>query len=203
MGVFITTSIISYYHLKDKIKNQIISNIFLISYFSIVIKALTGNYGANFGGFLTSITLFLMLIYLSLFNRKINKKTIFSLLAIGTLILISNLYLDMKNNTGSHAGSLIERINILGFYEFVDMIIIKVKQLMYMTIVPPWSIAFLAQIYFVIYSFKEMKNKLEPISVKFALMFITSFIVLLINDTGVVAFVYMNTYLMSKILEER
>ena len=203
MGVFITTSIISYYFLKDKFKSQAGSNIFLLAYFSVIIIALTGRFGANFGGFLTSITLFLMLIYLSLFNRKINKKTILSLLAIGLVILASNLYLDMKNNTGSHAGSLIERINILGFYEFIDMIIIKLKQLMYMTIAPPWSIAFLAQTYFIIASFKAIKNKVKTIPVSLVVMFITSFVVLLINDTGVVAFVYMNTYLTSKILEER
>lgn len=203
MGVFIVTSIISYYFFKDKIKSEIMSNIFLVAYFLVIIIALTGRFGANFGGFLTSITLFLMLIYLSLFNRKINKKTILSLLGIGLLILVSNLYLDMKNDSGSHAGNLIERINILGFYEFIDMIFIKVKQLIYMTVVPPWSLAFLAQSYFVIASFKSMKRQEKPIALGSVVIFITSFLVLLINDTGVVAFVYMNTYLMSKILEER
>lgn len=203
MGVFIVTSIITYYYFKDKIKNRGISVVFLLSYFSLVIVSLTGNFGANFGGLLTGIALFLILIYLLLFNRKIDKKTIISLLAIGGLILVSNLYLDMKNEHGSHAGNLVERISILGSYELIDMIIKKVKQLLYMIVVPPWSIGFLAQVYFIAFRLKDMKRKVKIIPVKFIVMFITSFIVLLVNDTGVVAFVYMNTYLINDILKER
>lgn len=203
MGVFIVTSIITYYYVKDKIKDRGTSIVFLLSYFSLVIIALTGNFGANFGGLLTAIALFLILIYLLLFNKKIDKKTVISLLAIGGFILVSNLYLDMKNETGSHAGNLIERISILGGFELIDMIIKKVKQLLYMIVVPPWSIGFLAQIYFITFMLKDMKNGLKTIPLKFIVMFITSFIVLLVNDTGVVAFVYMNTYLISNILKER
>lgn len=202
MGVLIVTSIISYYFLKDRFNNTQMSNIFLIIYFAIVIISLTGNYGANFGGFLSSIALFLILLYLCIFNRKVNKKTILSLLATGILIFIVNIYLDMRNETGSHAGDLFERINLLGFYEFVDMISKKVKQLLYMTVIPPWSIGFLAQNYFIVSKFKSIKNKMKVIPTKFIVMFITSFIVLIINDTGVVAFVYMNTFLISNILEE-
>lgn len=202
MGVLIVTSIIVYYEFKNRIKHDNISNIFLIVYFPIVIVSLSGGFGANFGGFLASISVFLILLYLSLFNRKINKKTIVSLVAIGILILVSNLYMDMKNDMGSHAGNLIERINLLGFYEFVDMIIKKVKQLIYMTLVPPWSIAFLTQVYVILFKFKEIKHLNRHIPIELIVMFISSLIVLLINDTGVVAFVYMNMYLISKIIEE-
>lgn len=202
MGVFITTSIILYYSLKNKFRSKKISNIFLISYFFIIIIALTGNYGANFGGFLTTIVLFLILLYLSLFNKRLNKKTILSLLSIGILILVFNLYLDMNNENGSHAGGLIERINILGLYEFIDMIIKKVRQLLYMVIVPPWSIGLLSQVSFFIFKFKKNKTVLKAIPIEFLVMFITSIVVLLVNDTGVVAFVYMNIYLINNILED-
>ena len=69
MGVFIVTSIITYHYFKDKIKDRGASIVFLLSYFSLVIIALTGNFGANFGGLLTAIALFLILIYLLLFNK--------------------------------------------------------------------------------------------------------------------------------------
>ena len=203
MGVFIVTSIITYYYFKDKIKGKTMSVMFLLAYFLLVIMALTGGYGANFGGLLTGIALFLILIYLLICNRKMDKRTMFSLLAIGGLILVWNLYLDMKNETGSHAGNLIERVSILGGFELVDMIIKKVKQLLYMMVVPPWSVGFLSQIYLISSRLKDMKKEVKPISLKFIVMFITSFIVLLVNDTGVVAFVYMNTYLISNILKER
>lgn len=203
MGVLIVTSIIVYYSVKDRIKDKKRANIFLMIYFPIVIIALTGNFGANFGGFLTSIAVFLILLYLSLFDREINKKTVLSLLAVGLFILIFNLYLDMKDESGSHAGDLIERINILGFYELVDMIIKKIKQLLYMMVMPPWNIGFLTQIYFVTCKFKDIKKSEKTVPIRFIVMFVASFIALLINDTGVVAFVYMNTYLIKNVLEER
>ncbi len=202
MGVLIATSIVTYYFVKDKLKSQKMSNIFLIIYFSVVIISLTGNFGANFGGFLSSIALFLMLLYLSRSNRKINKKTVLSLFGVGTLILVISIYLDMKSANGSHAGALFERINLLGFNEFTDMIGKKIKQLLYMTLIPPWSIGFLVQVYFISHKFKSMKSKMNTIPIKFIIMFITSFIVLVINDTGVVAFIYMNIYLISNILLE-
>lgn len=204
MGVLIVTSIITYYFLKDRFKSKKASNIFLIIYLTIVILSLTGNYGANFGGFLSSIALFLILLYLCLFDRKINKKTVLSLLGIGIIIFVFNMYLDIKSETGSHAGDLFERINLLGFYELIDMIVTKLKQLIYMMVIPPWSIGFLAQMYFIVRKFKSIKHKKKLIPIKFIVMFITSFIVLIVNDTGIVAFAYMNTYLISNlILEER
>lgn len=202
MGVLIVTSVIVYYQVKNLTKRENSSNLFLIIYFPIVILALSGGFGANFGGFLTSISVLLILLYQSLFNRKINKKTIISLLAIGILILVSNLYVDIKNDIGSHAGNLIERISLLGFYEFIDMIIKKVKQLLFMLIVPPWSLAFLAQIYIILFKFREIKKFQKNIPMEFVVMFISSLIALLINDTGVVAFMYMNIYLINKIIEE-
>ena len=143
-----------------------------------------------------------MLLYLSRSNRKINKKTVLSLFGVGTLILVISIYLDMKSANGSHAGALFERINLLGFNEFTDMIGKKIKQLLYMTLIPPWSIGFLVQVYFISHKFKSMKSKMNTIPIKFIIMFITSFIVLVINDTGVVAFIYMNIYLISNILLE-
>lgn len=202
MGVLIVTSIILYYSVKGKIKDKRISNIFLMLYFTTIIIALTGSFGANFGGFLTSIVVFLILLYLSLFDRKMNKKTVLSLLGVGLLILVFNLYLDMKDESGSHAGDLIERINILGFYELIDMIIKKLKQLCYMMIMPPWNIGFLTQLYFIRCKFKEIKEIKRIVPIKFIVMFVASSVALLINDTGVVAFVYMNTYLINNVLEE-
>ena len=203
MGVLIVTSIMVYYLIKDKIRDKKKSNIFIAFYFPIVIIALSGSFGANFGGFLTSILVFLILLYLSLFDRKMNKKTLLSLLFIGVLILICSLYLDMKGEDGSHAGDLVERINILGIHELVDMIVKKIKQLVYMMIIPPWNIGFITQIYLIISKFKHIKKNHKEVSIKFIVMFIASFIALLINDTGVVAFVYMNTYLINSVLEER
>ena len=203
MGVLIVTSIISYYFLKDKFKSNRSSNVFLIVYLTTIIISLTGSYGANFGGFLSSIALFLILLYLSLFDSKINKKTVLSLLGIGILIFIFNMYLDVKSETGSHAGDLFERIRLLGFYELIDIIVTKLRQLLYMIIIPPWSIGFIAQMYFIIRKFKSIKQQNRVIPIKFIVMLITSFIVLVINDTGIVAFVYMNIYLIDNLLEER
>ncbi|AFS77705.1 hypothetical protein Curi_c06320 [Gottschalkia acidurici 9a] len=198
MGVLMITSAITYFFVRDILKNSIISNIFLISYIPIVIISLSGRFGANFGGYLTSIALFLVLIYLSILNKKANKKSLLTLIAIGIGILCVNLYFDIRNDAGSHAGKLLERVRLLGYYEFIDMIIKKLKQLIYMTIVPPWCIIFISQIYFMIKKFRQIeRSKLT----KGLTMFIISIVALIVNDTGVVAFVYMNAYLIGLMIE--
>jgi len=207
MGVLLVTSIITFFTINKKVNHKATSILALIIYFPIIIVALSGRYAANFGGLLTSIVLFLILLYTTIFDRKITKKNMVALIAIGCSILIINLYLDINAPSGSHAGSLFTRIMTLGFFEFIDMIVKKIKQLTLMTISPPWSIIAIIQVFFVrkflikrgeltqdtkLYSKETIEN--------LYIIFITSIVVLLLNDTGVVAFVYMNVYLVCQLI---
>lgn len=207
MGVLLITSIITFFALKRRIDNKIISLLILIVYYPIVIFALSGRYGANVGGYLTSIALFLMLIYTMLFNKKISKKNLLVLIGIGFGIFAFNLYFDFNSVSSSHAGSLVARIKILGYYELIDMFIKKVKQLLLMSIAPPWSIIFISQIYYIRRVFAHGEELLRKgryedsyMVKKLYIMFVISFVAFIINDTGVVAFVYMNTYLIAHLI---
>jgi len=204
MGVLLVTSIISYFAFKNRIKNKLVVILALIIYFLIIITALSSGFGANMGGYLTSIAIFLMMLYVVLFNKRMNIKNFLLLLGIGVAIFFINIYIDLNSTSISHTGSLINRINILGFSELYEMIMKKAKQLLLMIIVPPWSIIFGCQIYFVMRFYRERRifieerRLIEPDVVKkIFIIFATSVVALVINDTGVIAFVYINTYLIT------
>lgn len=205
MGVLIATAIIVFFELKELFPNHVPSGVALI-YFIIVIIALSGGHGANVGGYITSIVLFLILIYITLFGQNKNKKNLFLLMAIGIIILGINLYFDINSINSSHAGGLIERIRIFGFSELIYIFTVKIKQLLIISILPPWSIILLSQIFFVRRFFKEERGFFKDINEtgiesfeKYCIIFIASFVAFIINDTGAVAFTYINTYLIASL----
>ncbi|RKD31216.1 hypothetical protein [Thermohalobacter berrensis] len=207
MGVLLSTSIIGYFSLREKIENSIIKNSILFLYFPLVILSLSNRYGANFGGFLGAITAFLMIIYIIIFGAKLEEKNFLLLASIGVVIFLFNIYFDVNNAEKTHIGNLIERINLNGLNEFVTVFISKIKQFMFMIVIPPWSIIFLGQLYFIIKIYKSEKGLLFKIKDIYPeimkgmyVVFITSVVVLFMNDTGVISFVYMNTYLISIII---
>lgn len=205
MGVLIATSIITFYKLK-KIVSKYIPSWLALFYFPIVIIALSGRYGANVGGYITSIVLFLILIYTTLFDSKKDKKGILVLIGIGIIILGVNLYIDINSVNTSHAGSLVQRIKIFGINELFYIITIKLKQLLMMSILPPWNIIILSQIVFLRRFYKEKRKFIKHIIEtdvetfkKYCIMFIVSIVAFIINDTGAVAFTYINTYLIASL----
>ncbi len=208
MGILIATGIITFSCLKRKICNIVVSTIALCLYFPIIIIALSERYATNFGGYLTSIAAFLMLFYMVFLKEKVNKRNILVLCAIGFGIFLLGFVLKVGNNSAGHAESLYQRISILGIYELVDMIKKKIKQLLLIAISPPWSIVILGQIYFfkkflagerkIIEKVKANKeNKYNEILI----IIITSIFAFLLNDTGAVAFVYMNTYVIAILID--
>ena len=207
MGVLLATAIIGYFYICERIKNKDISNLILLGYIFINIIALSGQFGANFGGYLTSIALLLMMIYSIILKQKINKRTVLVLLAIGIGVFLTNFYIDIQSASSSHGGNLISRIAILGIGELTDMIIVKAKQLLFMAIIPPWSIIYIAQIYFIKTYYRRYNDLIKGIKVKRPevvkegfILFFTSIVAFFINDTGVIAFVYMNAYLITFII---
>ncbi|WIV11602.1 hypothetical protein [Proteiniborus sp. MB09-C3] len=205
MGVLIVTSIITFYKLKGWLSNYVPSSLALL-YFGVVIIALSGRHGANVGGYITSIILFLILIYSTLFGRNKDKKGMLFLIGIGIIIFGVNLYIDINSANTSHAGSLIERIKFFGFNELMYILTVKLKQLLIISILPPWSIIILFQILFLRRFYKDEKKFIKHITEidiesfeKYCIMFIVSIIAFIINDTGAVAFSYINTYLIASL----
>lgn len=207
MGILLVTSIITFFWMKKKIRNKVASTILLILYFPIVILALSGNYATNFGGYLTSIALFVMLLYTTVFNKRLNKKNLLVLIIIGSIVFLISFMAELGSPSKGHAKSLFFRIETLGIYELINMVIKKIKQLVLTAISPPWNIAFLSQIYFIrkfVLNEKalilKIKKKDPEKIIELSAIFISSIFVFALNDTGVTAFVYMNTYLLKELV---
>lgn len=206
MGILLVTSITTFFWIKKKIKNKLALTIGLVTYFSVVILALSDYYGSNFGGYLTSIVLFFMLLY-TILNKRGTKKNLFILITIGIGIFIISFLGELGNPTAGHVKNLIFRVETLGIYEVVDMVTKKIKQLVLTVISPPWSIVFYCQIYFIrkfILNRKvliqRVKEKEADIGLELFIILISSIFVFVLNDTGIVAFVYMNTYLIAQLI---
>ncbi|MTI68658.1 MAG: hypothetical protein FH751_00185 [Firmicutes bacterium] len=206
MGILLATSCVCYLNFKKIIKNKGINLLFLLVYMGIIILTLSSRYGANVGGYLSAIVLFFIIIYFNFFYNKLDTKTIIVLLTFGGLIFLLNVYIDMISESKSHLGLLFTRINSFGFIELSEIFFRKIKQLFMMIIVPPWSIILVCQMYFIIKFLKNkkliaiLKKEYFNTYLKIIIIFSTSLIALLINDTGVISFMYMNIYTLALIV---
>lgn len=205
MGVLLATSVITFYELK-KLTTSYITAFMALLYFLLVMLVLSGGYGANLGGYITSIVIFLILGYTTLSRHHRERKGYLVFLVIGIIFLGVSFYIDMSSDNISHAGRLFERIKLFGFNELIYMIAIKLRQLLIMSILPPWGIIILFQVLFIRKFYKDEKKFKEHITEtdvesfeKYCIMFIVSIIAFIVNDTGAVAFTYINTYLIASI----
>ncbi len=204
MAVLLATSIISYFSIKDTFSNEVLEKFLVLVIFLLNIFALSAKFGANTGGFFTSIVLFLVMLYMVFFKKEFTFKNLIILVLIGGLILFLNLFLDLYSVEQSHAGSLIYRAKILGKKEVYNIIKVKLKELLAYTILPPWSLVLVSQILFIKSFWKKAKNRfpclldIRPeIRKEYIIFIITAITALLVNDTGSIAFIYMIQYLLA------
>lgn len=187
MGVLLSTSIIICFKLRN-IFNDKLSIILISIYLLIIITSFTGVYGANFGGFITTIFM-IFLIYNSFINHK--KWTIKSVIIFLISSITFNFILDLSLDYGSHLSKLFYQTKTLGFLNFISIIREKVNQMIFFISTPPWSIIWIFNIIFSIYIWNK-----QSISRLSKVLLITSIIALIFNDTGIISFVYMNSFFM-------
>lgn len=197
MGVLLVTSIISYYYTGDKVEENLLRNILCILIFSLNMIALSANYGTNTGGFITSAILFLVMIYINILEKDWNIKNIAILILMALLIFSINMYFDYNSENKSHAINFLIRIKNFGYVEFIDMFKIKFKELVKWTILPPFSIVIAAQVL----SLKKLKSIID-FKTKYNIIILTAVIGFLINDTGMITFIYIIYYLIALIIYE-
>lgn len=195
MGILLATSILSYFYSCKKIKNAVIQKVILLVYFPIIIFSLSSKYGANLGGYLASIGLFLIMLYLWFFEGNLNRKSLIILIGIGISIFCINLFIELNLVEKSHAGSLLIRTKALGYQEFLSVLIEKIRHFLLMVIIPPWSIIFVGQLYFITTLYTKRREIIQ--SKECLVIFMVSILALFLNDTGIISFTYMNTYLIS------
>ncbi|MDR7857272.1 hypothetical protein [Tissierella sp.] len=194
MGVLLATSILTYFNITKTILNANIKRLVGLLIFVLNIVVLSTRYGANTGGFITSIALFGIMMYILFLNKKISLKNIVILLFIGALIFCLNMYLDNINEGKSHAIQFFYRIKENGIGEFVSMATFKARELIKLTLSPPFSIVLIFQFIILKKLYKRLKYS-KDIKEEAIIMIITSLIGFAINDTGVITFIYMMHYL--------
>lgn len=203
MAVLLATSIISYFSIVDTFSNEVLEKFFVLLFCIINIIALSAKFGANTGGFLTSIVLLLAMLYIVFLNKKLTFKNILILVLIGAIILCLNLFFDLYSLEKTHAGSLIYRAKILGKREVYNTIIVKLKELLIYSVSPPWSVVIISQILFINSFWKKTKTRfpylldIRPeIYKEYTVFLIAAITAFLVNDTGSIAFIYMMQYLL-------
>ena len=108
-----------------------------------------------------------------------------------------NMYFDYLSNEKSHAISFLIRIKTYGISEFIDMFKIKAMELIKLTLLPPFSIVLVAQ--FV--SLKALLKRINGnIKKEVYTILITGTIGFVLNDTGMITFIYMTHYLISLLI---
>ena len=198
MGVLLISSIISYYFVRDYIENEFVKDLVCILYFAINMLALSASFGTNTGGFITSVILFLIMIYTNILEKDWSIKNIIILVLMAISIFGINMYFDYHSHEKSHAINFLMRIKNFGFVEFRDMFRIKIKELIKWTILPPFSIVIIAQII----SLKKLKNIMPKFKSEYYIIIFIALIGFILNDTGMITFIYMIHYLISWIIYE-
>ncbi len=199
MAVLIATSIVSYLFIKERIGDTLMVNLlyFLLSFINIML--LSARVGANTGGFITASSLLLIIIYNKIFKKTGSIKTLIGLALFGVFIFAINMYFDILNEEKSHAINFLIRVKEYGAKEFFSMALIKFKELIKLTVIPPFSITIISQLYSIRYLFEKVDREFAKDAMT---IFIVSVIGFLINDTGNIAFIFMNHFLIALFIDK-
>ncbi|NLY77733.1 MAG: hypothetical protein GX080_06565 [Tissierellia bacterium] len=198
MGVFIASSIVSCLFIKERTGNDLVANIAYIFFSIINIILLSARIGANTGGFITASCLFLILLYDRFLKKTSKPKTIISLVVLGVIFFALNMYFDVLSEEKSHAISFLIRVKEYGIKELLSMIMIKLVELAKLTIMPPFSIAIISQLLSIKYLYGRLDRRFAREAI---LILIVSVIGFLINDTGNIAFIFMNNFLIALLID--
>ena len=197
MGVLLVCSIISCYFINNFLKNEFLKNVVSLIYILINIMVLSTNYGANTGGFITALILFLIIIYINLLGKNWSIKNLAILILFGALVFSMNMYFDYLSNEKSHAINFLIRIKTYGISEFIDMFKIKAIELIKLTLLPPFSIVLAAQCISLKVLLKRINGNIKK---EVYTILVTGTIGFLLNDTGMITFIYMTHYLISLLI---
>ena len=109
-----------------------------------------------------------------------------------------NMYFDVLSEEKSHAISFLIRVKEYGIKELLSMIMIKLVELAKLTIMPPFSIAIISQLLSIKYLYGRLDRRFAREAI---LILIVSVIGFLINDTGNIAFIFMNNFLIALLID--
>lgn len=187
MGVLIGSGAMTAFIIYEKIRNRKCAGVSALIWLVIHSAALSGKYGSNFGGFLTSIIMLSVFLVFFVLRGESRAKTAVYM----PIIAAAAFALAFLGKESNHAAVFFRKVSEYGFVEFFDMIKKKISQLAYMTVMPPWSIVLISEIIYFIKNFRKFGIKIPPSA---NVLFVSSIAALMLNDTGVVAFTYINLF---------
>lgn len=202
MGVVIATAVITSFFILKK-KNGLSGKFVSLSYLMLMVMSFTGLFGSNFGGLLTSV--FGLFLFSAFYYFDLKKDRNKALLGICLLMAVILGVYFLTEGSDNHISNFFSRIYELGLAEFLDMMKKKLGQLIFMILSPHWSITIILQALFVKKNKDLVLNRSYDHGNLIRLILFSSLVALLVNDTGTIAFVYMNIYSLALILslEER
>lgn len=202
MGVLLASSTLSFFSLTKTMNNIYLKKIIGFFIFGLNMIVLSTNFGANTGGFITSVILFVLMMYMLLFSQKHSLKKVIMFLLIGIALFILNMIVDNNSGNKSHAIEFFYRLKENGFREFFYMASFKARELLILTLTPPFSIVLICQGIILKKLSKYFKEN-EKIKKEAMIIIITSLIGFIINDTGMIMLIYMINYFILYVISNR
>lgn len=191
MGVLLITSILTFLNFRNSL-------FYLI--FPLNLILLSTKFGSNTGGFITSLYLLGIIVYAYLIPKISKRKSIYLLVFGGILLFSINLLIDYSMAGKTHILELIFRIKEFGFEELTTISRYKIRELVKLSLLPPFSLIITVQILIVL----KLKNLILDNRKREAIIVITtSLIGFLLNDTGFMTLIYiMHFYILHLITQD-
>ncbi|WP_406242095.1 hypothetical protein ACF3M2_14605 [Tissierella carlieri] len=202
MGVLLVTSILSFFSITKSIESDNLKRFIGLFIFIINMVTLSTYFGANTGGFITSVVLFGLMIYRLFFSNKEIRRYLFLFFLIGIFIFSLNIIFDDFTGENTHAFGFFYRLKENGISELISLASFKAKELFKLTILPPFSIVLIFQA-IILNKLRRIIRDTKEIKEEAMIIFITSLVGFALNDTGVITLIYMIHYLVLDIISNR
>lgn len=199
MGVLLSTSILSFFSITKSMENKNLKRIVGLFIFTMNMLTLSTYFGANTGGFITSVVLFGIVICGLFFSNKGQIKTLLLFVLLGIAIFSINIFFDNITGENTHALGFFYRLKVNGLSELISVASFKAKELFKLTIVPPFSIVLIFQGIILSKLRKKILNN-EELKKEAMILLITSSVGFILNDTGIITLIYMVHYLILDII---
>lgn len=180
MGVLLITSIFVFYTYKK--------HFFLLFPLNTII--LSTYFGSNTGGFITSVILLVLIMCFFKFPKLNGKKNVSILILGGILLFFINIFIDSLIGERTHTSELVLRIKSFGLNELTSIVRFKLVELLKLSLLPPFSLVVIVQV-LILTKFRNTFKEYKEIKIEVIITIITSIIGFLLNDTGVITFIYM------------
>ncbi len=202
MGVLLGTSILVFLNINRSRNNLVLKRMVGIFIFILNIVILSARFGANTGGFITSIILLCLIIYMFFYSYEKNTRRLLFILICGIPLFIINMVFDNRLKAKSHAIRFFYRLKENGIKELISMLTFKIIELLKLTFMPPFSIVILFQI-IALKKLVGFFNKNNEMKKEVMLIIITSLVGFILNDTGAITFIYMTYYLILHLISSK